>query len=238
MAKFALRIEARARRRKGQSVKHIARDLGVAKSTVSYWCRGIRLTADQERRLQEFVRSRGSIGQLKAAETHRSRRLIRVQEGYVWARQMVGRLSQHNLLIMGLALYWAEGSKKGEARVIFTNSDPAMIRLMLKFFHSCCGYGIEQLTFSILVNEVHRNRARSVLRYWMGVTGAPASAFRQTTFIKTKLQKVYENHRDHFGTLKVKFVRGSETAYRLRGAIAVLSGRTLRDVMRMESSPM
>lgn len=236
VAKFILRIRARELRRDGQSVKGVARNLGVAPSTVSVWCRDIHLTPDQHRRLQEFTRSRSYIGRMKAAETHRARRLERMSTGYDWARRTLGRLSSRDLLLVGVSLYWAEGSRKGDTRVVFTNSDPAMIRLMLNFFRRCCGCSDDRMTYSILINEAHRARAQDVLSFWTRVTGAPRSAFRKTTFIRTKLRKVYENHYEHFGTLKIRIVKGAEIGHRLWGAVAVLSRRSLPDLLRARSS--
>lgn len=41
----------------------------------------------------------------------------------------IGRLSKRDLLILGCALYWAEGNKKERWSVRFCNSDPEIISL-------------------------------------------------------------------------------------------------------------
>ena len=56
------------------------------------------------------------------------------------ASSEIDNLSDNELRLVGIALYWAEGCK-GDASggVEFTNSDPAMIKLAMRWFKQICG---------------------------------------------------------------------------------------------------
>ncbi|MCS7263556.1 MAG: helix-turn-helix domain-containing protein [Armatimonadetes bacterium] len=56
MAKLAERQQARLLRKQGWSIKTIAKNLGVSRSSVSLWVRDIALTVEQ----REFIESRAS----------------------------------------------------------------------------------------------------------------------------------------------------------------------------------
>jgi hypothetical protein len=80
-------------------------------------------------------------GRAKHASDVRSRatRIARQQEKVAAGRQ-VGRLSERELFVAGVAAYWAEGAKDKHAhggrraeRVTFVNSDSTMITL----FEAC-----------------------------------------------------------------------------------------------------
>jgi hypothetical protein len=53
------------------------------------------------------------------------------------AAAQIGPITDRELLILGVIAYWCEGAKNKPGRradrVIFTNSDPGLIRLFLRF---------------------------------------------------------------------------------------------------------
>ncbi|MGZ8740347.1 MAG: helix-turn-helix domain-containing protein [Gaiellaceae bacterium] len=121
--KTAERDEARTlRREQGQSIKEIARALGVSTSSVSHWVRDIELTTEQI----EVLRARNPIlnGQMAGAKARTARaRLLRS------ASQTEGRaaaLRGDPMHAGGCMLFWADGSRHRNA-VHFTNSDPVMV---------------------------------------------------------------------------------------------------------------
>ena len=114
------------------SVREIAAALGVSRSTASVWVRDIRLTDDQRRAL--LARNPAYNAQSKGAAVNaaraRDRRLGYQQDG---RRRIRGG---RPLYLAGCILYWAEGDKRRNA-VRFTNSDPTMIALFLRFLREC-----------------------------------------------------------------------------------------------------
>jgi hypothetical protein len=125
-------------------MKEIARMVGCAVSSVSYWTRDIGLTDEQCARLQS--RNPSINGQLVArANEQRARaRRVRYQEhGRERARE--GDLLHE----AGCMLYWAEGAK-GRNSVQFVNSDPEMVRFFAIFLR--VSYGVPDAAFRLDCN--------------------------------------------------------------------------------------
>ena len=84
---------------------------------------------------------------------------------------------------MGCMLHWAEGSKDRN-RVVFTNSDPEMLRAFLRFLRFLrgpCEVSDERIGLSI---NCHLNNGLSLAEieaWWLAELGLPASALRAAT---------------------------------------------------------
>ena len=127
MAKFELRKQARILRVKGLSIRTIAKKLSVSKSTASIWCNDIELTPEQKRHLIENALESGLKGRFSGAEANKKKKIESLNFCREWSRKVLRDVNQRDLFIAGIALYWAEGSKKGAKAFNFVNSDPIMI---------------------------------------------------------------------------------------------------------------
>lgn len=217
MAKFREKIRAQKLRRKGQSIKEIAKKLGVSKGTASIWCRDIKLTKEQIARLDERQYRGGYKGRLKGAKIQRERYLKKVEEFKQQASNEIKSLNKRDLLIAGIGLYWGEGSKKGNSAVRFYNSDPRIISFMMKWFKEICHIPTERFAMYVNINEIHKDRLDEVKRYWSRVTKIPLKQFRKPVLIKAKNKKVYTNFRKHFGTLSIRITKSSNLFYKIQG---------------------
>lgn len=106
MAKSKEKLTALGLRRKGQSVKEIAKSLGVSKGTVSVWTRDILLTKQQKKRLHERMVSLGHRGRMIGAEMNRKKKIDAIQHAKAEAIQRIGGISIRDLFMLGLGLYW------------------------------------------------------------------------------------------------------------------------------------
>lgn len=162
-------------RKKGYSVTRISKDLKVAKSNVSLWVRDIVLTKEQYELL-----SHGSHTQ-EIIENRRKTRLLneftkrRVEIDL--ASKEIQNLSLENLKLIGIALYWAEGAKS-KRNVVFTNSDPSMIKVMLRFFKEVCG--VEEDKFRANIHTHSPNNVKLAEKYWSEISGIPLKNFYKT----------------------------------------------------------
>lgn len=224
MAKSSSRIAAQALRASGVSIGSIAMRLGVAKSSVSLWCRGIVLSPQQARILNARAQQGANLGRLRGAVTNHAKRVQRLREAYHDARGIVGALSDRDLWMLGIALYWAEGNKKGQTTFGFANSDPHLIVLLMRWLRRCLGVRKCNCMFRVMINQIHRHRAQHVLTYWSRIVGVSPATFHRTTFTKNVVQKRYANHDHHFGTLHVRIRNGSPLLFRVLGCIAVCAG--------------
>jgi hypothetical protein len=137
--------------------------------------------------------------------------------------QMVGRMSERDVLMVGLGLYWGEGYKKGNQEFGFTNSDPAMIKFYIRWLQTCFGISKSDLILRISINVMHRQRVKEVESYWIRETTIPFTQFTKTSIIKSVVKKVYKNHGEHFGTLRIKVRCGTKLRRVVLGAIQGLT---------------
>lgn len=138
------RREARRLRAvEGESIKQIARLLSVSPSTVSVWVRDIELTDEQHAALQERCTSHNgqTVSAFRRSARARARRRAEQDHGRVLA------CSGDLLHQAGCMLYWAEGARERNA-VVFTNSDPEMIRFFTSFLRRCYGVGADRIVIT------------------------------------------------------------------------------------------
>lgn len=224
MAKSLQRIKARwLRGENGLSIKEIAEKVGVAKSTVSLWCRGIDLTVSQIKRLEKRGEDGRLRGRLKGARIQRERRLRRIKALQKQAKKEIGYLSKRELFIAGVALYWAEGHKK-DNQLGFASSDPKMILFFLKWLQKVCQIPKNRLKCLVGINQTHRGRIEEVEEYWSRLTGISRSQFTKPSFKKSKTKKMYKNFREHYGTLLIRVSRGADLQHQVNGWVGVLRG--------------
>lgn len=131
-------------------------------------------------------------------------------------------MSRNEFFTAGLALYWAEGSKK-TAGLRFCNSDPTLVIFMINWLKEFFNVETEDFAVHVGINQAHRGRDEEVKKYWSKITGIPISQFRKTSFKKTENVKIYENKAEHFGTLDVKVLKPGERYYKIMGQIKGLA---------------
>ncbi|PIR85605.1 hypothetical protein COU14_03420 [Candidatus Kaiserbacteria bacterium CG10_big_fil_rev_8_21_14_0_10_44_10] len=118
--------------KQGKSLNEIVEELKVSKGSVSLWVRDVRLTTSQRAKLNKRGFSVSAIEKRRLNRidnTTRRHRLV-IDE----AKGDVQDLSRYELLLVGTALYWGEGSKANRNVASIANSDPSVIRMMMQFF--------------------------------------------------------------------------------------------------------
>lgn len=218
MAKFELRNQARGLRRQGVSVKTIAEILRVSKGSVSVWVRDIILTVEQLELLRKSSIKGAELGRLRSALLQKQRWKDKMEKEKQEGRSFLGILSDREILLVGVALYWGEGSKK-KREIQFCNSDPVLIRFLLLWLYRCFSVNRNELKCCVGINEIHREREDKVKQYWSLVTEIPLEQFRKTSFKKTLNKKVYDNFEDHYGTLSVSVKNPSRFYAKILGLI-------------------
>lgn len=228
MAHQCNKEHAQILRKAGRSINEIVNALGAKKSTVSYWCRDIALTQAQIMRLAHKQDKRGAIGRLRAAEAKRALRLQNIAHAQRLGESDVGVLSQRDVYMLGLALYWGEGYKKGNEECGITNSDPAIVLLFIRWLKQVTGLDTSALILRVSLNQSHQNRIREVEEYWSQVTKIPREQFTRASIIKTKSKKEFQRPEQHFGTLRVKVRRGTALRRRILGSIKYIQQQIIK----------
>ncbi|HEX9065162.1 MAG TPA: hypothetical protein VF843_08635 [Streptosporangiaceae bacterium] len=211
-AKDELRRRACELRAQGRAYREIAATLGVSKSSVSLWLRDI---PQPDRLTYEEVRARQAAGTARYWAGERQRReQMRVAISADAAKQ-IGSLSEREVRIAGAVAYWCEGAKNKPHRrsdhVDFINSDPALIRLFLRFLDRA-GVTEDRLIFQVSIHESADVVAAQ--EFWLEVTQTDPAQFRRPQIKRHNPRTNRKNTGDTYhGCLRVR-VRRSSGLYR------------------------
>lgn len=231
MAKYEKRLVALKLRRAGLSLKSIAKELSVSKGSVSLWCRDIVLTDGQRERIKEYSFEAGQKGRMLGATMNHQKKVDNINYFNEEGERNVGNISQRDLMLIGAALYWAEG-RKTEGTFTLINSDPEMITLMYFWLIQIAQVKPEDFILHLSINEIHRPRIKKVLKFWADLLQLPSESFRKPFFVKTVNKKIYENYDSYYGIMHLKVKCGTNLRYKVLGLIKAIKKDVNADVVQ------
>jgi transcriptional regulator with XRE-family HTH domain len=201
-----MRERARALRRAGRTYDEIVAELGVSKSSVSLWVRDLPKPGRAEH-ARAMAEARWG--------PHRRKRAIVRQQTKLTAANAIGRLTDRELFLVGVGLYWAEGTKSKphrlDERVTFVNSDPEMITLYLAWL-ALLGVEPERLRFRVMIHE--SADVAGAERHWADLVGVDVTVLERTTLKKHNPVTVRKNTGEAYRGCLVVRVLGSADLYR------------------------
>ncbi|MCS0637843.1 hypothetical protein NX801_19685 [Streptomyces sp. LP05-1] len=213
-AKDDLRARARELRLQGMTYDRIQAELGCSTSSISLWVRDLpkpaRRPPDEQARLAGRKRWEHER-EVRGAERRRAKAA---------AREAVGRLTDRELFLVGVGLYWAEGAKdKSYDRresVVFVNSDPDMVLTFLAWLDLL---GVERERLRLRVMILESADVTGAERYWSALAGIGPEALGKTTLKKhnpkTRRKNVGEGYH---GCLVIGVLRAADLYRRIEGS--------------------
>jgi hypothetical protein len=212
-AKDDLRERARELRLQGWTYDQIQVELGCSKSSISLWVRDLPKPERRDPTEQAKLAAR------KRWEHELAKRDEQRQLTKATAIAEIGPMSERDLFMSGVALYWAEGAKdKPYARrenVQFVNSDPGVIRIFLAWL-DLLGVERGRLRYRVMIHMTAD--AEGAEKFWAGLAGVDVSSFQRTTLKKhnpkTTRKNVGENYR---GCLVISVLRSADLYRRIEG---------------------
>lgn len=202
-------------RREGKTYSEIMKVVPVAKSTISLWLREVGLSKKQK----QNITAKRIAGQRKGADARRSNRIKIQSEIISKAKSEIGNLSKKDLFLIGVVLYWAEGSKEKEwnpgQKLAFSNMDSRIIQLFLRWLVEIAKVPKDMIGFEISIHETHKSRVPEVIDYWAKITRFQRSCFNKVYFKTAKIKKTNRHNigDTYFGLLRVT-VKNSSTLVR------------------------
>ena len=223
--------KAIALRKQGKSYTEILEAVPVAKSTLSLWLRDVGLS----RRQQQQLTAKKRAAQRRGGEARRQQRVTNTEQIFRAAAAEIGTLSARERLLVGIALYWAEGGKQKPHNVSqgfdFSNTDPHMLRFMLRVLRDFFKIEDTALDFGIYIHCAQESRVDTVKQYWSKQLSIPVSRFDYVYFKKhnprTKRKNIGE---DYYGTCRVRVKKSVELQRKISGMIYGITGATWRIV--------
>lgn len=221
-SKMHLQSYVLAERRQGASLGDLALKYKISKSTVSLWCREMKLSKKAKQLISENWLEKTTSARKKGALKNKQKRADRIEREYTEAVKVIKNLGHRDLLIMGVGLYWAEGSKKETGSGFsFVNSDHFMIKVMYEWLLHIIKIRKDQLILNVSINISHKERESEILKFWSNLLDFSIEDFGNTNFIKTPHLRVYKNHSNYFGMLRIKVKSSSWLRRRILGMIKV-----------------
>lgn len=216
--KVAEKEKAIKLRKEGKSLREILVHVPVAKSTLSLWLREVGLSKKQEQRLTE----KRIEAQKRGAASRRTQRIELTEKLVKEAQGQVGAMTDRELWLMGIMLYWAEGSKEKPwntgGGVRFSNSDPEMINLFLLWLVESVKIPREEIGFEIYLHETSLHRLGEVKKYWSKVLRVPLDSFEKVYWKKAKIKTYRKNiGENYFGLVRVKVQASSQLSRKIVG---------------------
>jgi hypothetical protein len=200
-------------RKQGFSYNEIIQKIPVAKSTLSVWLRDIGIAKKQTQRLTE----KRKAAQQKAHQTCRNNRIQKEKDIISKAKSEIRKISYKELWLIGIALYWAEGSKQKETNVSqgvsFGNSDPQMILLFHKWMQECCDISKERFDYRIYIHKTANTEKAK--KFW-------------SELLNEQIEKVHlKNHNpktvllhinnDYNGLLRIDITKSTDLNRKIKG---------------------
>ncbi|WP_406292941.1 hypothetical protein [Streptomyces sp. NBC_00624] len=208
-AKDDLRDRARELRQQGRTYDQIQAELGGPKSSISLWVRDLPKPDPRYSPTERLALMNAGLVGLRASREKEREETKRL------AREAVGDLSDRELFLAGVTLYWAEGSKdKAYSRresLQFINSDPDVIKLYLRWL-DLLGVTHERRHMRVSIHE--SADAPGTERFWAQPAGIPASELKKTTLKKHNPKTTRRNTTESYRGCLIIYVTKSADIYR------------------------
>lgn len=210
----------------GKTYSEILKEVPVAKSTLSLWLKSVALSKKQAQKLT----ARKLRAVHRGGEAKRKQRLIRTENIYKLASKEVDKIiiDKDKLWLMGVMLYWAEGDKDKEYApgkgIGFSNSDPFMVKIFLKWLRECLNIPDERLTIRIYIHENSWNRIQEVANFWSSHTGIAKENFAKVCYKRHKINSSRKNKGTrYYGLVKINVRKSSDLNRKIAGWIFAIS---------------
>jgi transcriptional regulator with XRE-family HTH domain len=206
-AKDDLREKARELRLKGMTYDQIQVELGCSKSAISLWVRDLPKPPPRTREQASEIAKRGWEATLQRRDMER-------QQIKQDAANEIGAMADRELFLLGVGLYWAEGTKakphRTQERVTFVNSDPRMIKVFLAWLRLL---KVEQVQLRFYVHIHESADVAAAEDFWAGIVGM-GSAFGKTSLKRHNPKTNRKNTTEGYRGCLVIQVRQSADLYR------------------------
>jgi len=191
-------------RKMGNSYKDILSQISVSKSSISSWLKDLPTTIEEKKLLKERTDSNISRGRIKSATAIRRNKLEREKILFVQSKEEFGLLKNNPMFLVGIGLYWAEGSKR-TSTFQFMNSDPEMIKFMILWCKKFLLNKEHNLSLRLYTHKLFSND--NFEDFWSKVTGIPVFRFKKTIYKPSGLG--YKKRPMYKGCIRIEIAKGT-----------------------------
>ncbi len=194
-----LKLKALNLRKSGYSYSLISKKLSVSKSTLSNWLSRELFVPNKE------VLKRIGAAKLKSALYKQKQKFNDIAQRTEEAKKEIGKISERDFFMIGLGLYFGEGSKSFE-EVKISNANPAIIKVAIKWFQKFCK--ITAKNIKITVHGYPDTDINKLVRFWSIETLIPKKQFNKVIIDRRSNKSKLKNKKLPYGTVHVYIKRG------------------------------
>jgi hypothetical protein len=218
-------------RKAGSSYNQISRELEIPKSTLSYWLSDLKISKKAYSKILLRAHKLSIKGLIRRNKNQTILAKERADKIRAEAKKESMKLLQDRLFLTGLALYWAEGYKKGAngskwKSVDFANSDPEMIKVIMKFFRKFLVTDDSRIKIQLMT---HRNiNVNKAVEFWSKLTNISKKQFIKSCSAVSKASKNKRNPNSlTYGTVHIR-INDVKLFFRIIGWIDGLKEKILQ----------
>lgn len=174
-----LKAKAQILRRQGKTFGEIQNLLGakIPKSTLSGWCRGVKLPMAFRARLEKINYLNLRRGRELAIKLSREARQNTISRLEGENAHIHSRIDKNVGKIILASLYLGEGAKT-HRMLVLGNSDPGVIRLFLRLLKKC--YGVDNKRIKCRISYRADQNIKKLTQFWSKNIGIPVVNFYKT----------------------------------------------------------
>ena len=165
-------------RKNGKTYSEINRIIGktIPKSTLSNWCRSIKLSKKQQQKIKKLMENNINKGREIALAVNKEKRRAYLESVKNRIEHLQNIAENKDVAkIMIAMLYLGEGSKTRRGSIMIGNSDPKIINLFLRLLRYC--YYIDEKKFRCTVQCRADQNIKKLEKFWAKITGIPLNQF-------------------------------------------------------------
>lgn len=186
MARVKLRQKAIELRQKGKTYSEIRRELKVPKSTLSDWLRKYPLTSEQIILLEKTRKKNKYLAIEKIRIAKQKKRDARILAAYEENKKKFLPLTERELVLAGMFLYWGEGQKRLNGPIGINNTDPKVVKFSLYWLTNSLKISKERIR--VYLHLYKDMDIDSEIKFWSNELKIPLSQFSKP-YIKESTRK-------------------------------------------------
>jgi hypothetical protein len=170
-------------RKKGLSYKEIQQQVNVSKSLLSGWFKYLDISEHELAFLKSRIKERQDKGRISSSISNRNRRISREVIVFEDAKRLFQEYRYDRLFLIGVSLYWAEGSKRtGEFQ--FINSDPQMVSFMYAWINKFMNIDKNLIKRRLFIHRIPGYE--NINLFWAQVLNIKPDSFEKTIYKPTQ----------------------------------------------------
>lgn len=216
MSKPLLKQQAIKLRKRKYSYSRISRELGISKSTVSLWLRGLEWSSKMTDELLAKAKKKSKENLEKAVNKRREDYQRAYQKAVADARSQFKKFSKDPVFLFGVVGYWGEGDKLlTNSFIRLSNIDPQFIRLFVIFLEKYCDVRKEKIrAWLLLYPDLNEDQCK---KFWFKHAGLDGTKFVKNQYILGR----HQNRRISNGVCNI-YVCGKALKYKILTWIELL----------------